>query len=82
MAKIKPFSIDVVRMLSPKCPRCYDRNGVEENFMGMCDRCCTICLDAADDYVELNILTQDESDRLVNGIKEARQLQLTKYGKT
>jgi len=73
------YSIKIERMPSPKCPRCYDRNGVEDNFMGMCGRCCKICLDAAEDFVVFKMLSQEEADRLVNGITEAYRKQKEKY---
>lgn len=53
--------------------------GIAENYMGMCDRCCFILLEAADELVELGKLTREESDNMVRNIKGAQQIQIQKY---
>jgi hypothetical protein len=54
------------------CPRCRNGHTVRGNFMDMCDFCCIQCLQGAEDFVVMRMLTQDEADRLVKGIKESQ----------
>lgn len=61
----EPHSGEVV------CQRCRNGHTVQGNFMDMCDFCCIQCLQGAEDMVVMKMLTQDEADRLVNGIREA-----------
>ena len=76
------MNVEVKKMESPKCPRCYDRNGIEDNFMGMCDRCCWNCLEGAAQWVESGALTNEESEYLISSIKKAQKAQLEKYSKS
>jgi hypothetical protein len=73
------IGIGIQRMQGNKCPRCYMYWGVKENFMELCDRCCTQLLDGADTLVEMGRLTVEERDILVNGIKEAQLPQVDRY---
>ena len=54
------------------CPRCRNGHTVRGNFMDMCDFCCLQCLNGVNDFVLSGQMTQDEADRLINGIKEAQ----------
>lgn len=73
------MKVKVIKLETSKCPRCYLREGVLENFMELCDRCCHILLDAKDDLVKLGRITQEEADNMVVGIKEGFNNQLAKY---
>lgn len=77
--QMKPIQVQIVPLLGPKCPRCYMKLGIEDNFMSLCDRCCDILLGAADELVELGRLSREESDNMVRDIKDAREAQIKKY---
>ncbi len=72
-------SVTVEKMSTLKCPRCYMYDGIECNFMKICDRCCWQLLDGADMLVEMGRLTLYEKDSMVEGIKSAQLLQIEKY---
>ena len=69
----------VEKMPTLKCPRCYVYDGIDDNFMKICDRCCTQLLDGADTLVEMGRLSLEERETMVSGIKSAQLAQLEKY---
>lgn len=73
------MEVEVTKLETPKCPRCYDRNGIADNFMGMCDRCCKSCLEGAAQWVASGAITKEESEYLISSIKDAQKSQLEKY---
>lgn len=75
------IDIKIERMAGERCPRCYNYEGVEDNFMQICDRCCKFLLDGADDLVDMGRLSIQERDMMVEGIKSAQLAQIQKYRK-
>lgn len=73
--------IEIVPLLGPKCPRCYMKVGIEDNFMSMCDRCCDILVTNIDDYTLTGRLSLEEAQLILDGIKTSRLNQLEKYAK-
>jgi hypothetical protein len=74
------FQIKVTSLMDhPKCPRCWSRNGIPDNYQGMCDQCQRQVKAGIDDYVRIGNMTEEEGEALRTKILENERAQVEKY---
>jgi hypothetical protein len=81
MLQMPELKLVVERAASPKCPRCWQHNGIPENHRGLCDRCCNMLIEGMDDWVRRGYISAEDGQAMIKEIWAHRKLQLEKYKK-
>lgn len=69
------MQVIVERADGVKCPRCWKYHGIPDNFMGMCDACCSTLIEC-----DLYEFPEVDMAAVHSGIRESRRIQQAKYG--